>query len=174
MRPAPCGRRRPPSRQAGHLGPHGDAQGASPRLHHVEPVHHLGLPTDEATTIARTAKALLTELEPRGGVRLLGVGVSGLADWVQDDLFSFADEQDEEEEPKPEPELPQFFPRGWAPGMDVEHPEHGLRLGVGLGTHRGDGPLRDCGERPRAGAELPDRRPRPATPHLARAGRRAD
>ena len=46
---------------------------------------------------------------------------SGLADWVQDDLFGV--------EPEPEPEevveLPEGPRRTWAPGMDVVHTEHG-------------------------------------------------
>lgn len=47
----------------------------------------LGAPTDDAGTLARSARSLLTDLDTSGGVRLLGVGVSGLADWVQDDLL---------------------------------------------------------------------------------------
>lgn len=85
----------------------------------------LASPTDEAATIARTAKALLADMETSGGVRLLGVGVSGLADWVQDDLFSLTEMDAEESPAQVEPELPRRFPSGWAPGMDVEHPEHG-------------------------------------------------
>ncbi len=80
-------------------------------------------PTDNAATIARAARALLDDLDTAGGVRLLGVGVSGLADWVQDDLFS-SQEGIEEDEPD-EPDLPTFAPRGWTPGMDVAHDEHG-------------------------------------------------
>lgn len=49
--------------------------------------HTLPGPTDDARTIARIAKRLLGDVETVGGVRLLGVGVSGLADWVQGDLF---------------------------------------------------------------------------------------
>ncbi|WP_110205921.1 DNA polymerase IV [Nocardioides daejeonensis] len=82
----------------------------------------LASPTDDAGLIARTARSLLADLETSGGVRLLGVGVSGLADWVQDDLFSLTDEP---EDPEPEPELPTPLRRGWAPGMDVAHPEYG-------------------------------------------------
>lgn len=44
-------------------------------------------PTDSPATVARLARALLADLDTSGGVRLLGVGVSGLADWIQDDLF---------------------------------------------------------------------------------------
>jgi DNA polymerase-4 len=81
-------------------------------------------PTDNATTIARLARGLLTELDTSGGVRLLGVGVSGLADWIQEDLFG-------EDEPEPvvageeEPVLPERQRQTWAPGMDVIHTEMG-------------------------------------------------
>lgn len=56
----------------------------------------LPAPVDDAGPIARVARTLLDELnrdhDLRGGVRLLGVGVAGLADWVQDDLFSILDD----------------------------------------------------------------------------------
>jgi DNA polymerase IV len=81
-------------------------------------------PVDDAATVARLARSLLTELDTSGGVRLLGVGVSGLADWIQDDLFG-----DEEAEPEAEPLTDQPLPGpprpAWAPGMDVVHEEMG-------------------------------------------------
>jgi DNA polymerase IV len=83
----------------------------------------LASPTDSAATIARLARGLLTDLDTSGGVRLLGVGVSGLADWVQEDLFGETAEEDEEL--LPEVEVPHHSRRTWAPGMDVEHAEHG-------------------------------------------------
>jgi DNA polymerase IV len=83
----------------------------------------LGSPTDAAATIARLARSLLTDLDTSGGVRLLGVGVSGLADWVQEDLFG--ESTDEEEPELPEVEVPHHSRRTWAPGMDVEHDELG-------------------------------------------------
>lgn len=83
----------------------------------------LGSPTDSAATVARLARALLADLDTSGGVRLLGVGVSGLADWVQEDLFGETVEEDEE--PVPEVEVPHHSRRTWSPGMDVEHTEHG-------------------------------------------------
>jgi DNA polymerase IV len=78
-------------------------------------------PTDSAAVIGRLARSLLTDLDTSGGVRLLGVGVSGLADWVQDDLFGTT----VEEEVPEVPEEPVTTRRRWWPGMDVEHAEMG-------------------------------------------------
>lgn len=84
-------------------------------------------PTDDARTVARVARNLLTELDTSGGVRLLGVGVSGLADWIQDDLF--ADSEDIAEEildDETETALASLTRRQfWLPGLDVVHDEHG-------------------------------------------------
>jgi DNA polymerase-4 len=88
----------------------------------------LAAPTDEARTVSRMARQLMAELDTTGGVRLLGVGVSGLADWVQDDLFELfgPDESESEELTVDEAALTAGMRRrGWAPGMDVVHPEHG-------------------------------------------------
>jgi DNA polymerase-4 len=84
----------------------------------------LDAPTDSGTTIGRLARGLLAELDTTGGVRLLGVGVSGLADWIQDDLFGETRaEDDEETAPADLPDLPDV--RTWVPGMDVVHEELG-------------------------------------------------
>ncbi|WP_408899629.1 DNA polymerase IV [Nocardioides sp. R1-1] len=89
----------------------------------------LPAPTDEPATIARLARTLLEDLDTSGGVRLLGVGVSGLADWIQEDLFGTGEEPDDGvgTEPEPEPDQAGARWRGetWAPGMDVVHAEHG-------------------------------------------------
>lgn len=80
-------------------------------------------PTDSAGTVARLARTLLADLDTTGGVRLLGVGVSGLADWVQEDLFG--ETTDAQEAEVPDIEVPHHSRRTWAPGMDVVHAEHG-------------------------------------------------
>jgi DNA polymerase-4 len=81
-------------------------------------------PTDSRTTVARLARGLLADLDTSGGVRLLGVGVSGLADWIQEDLFG--ETQDEEPDVLPEAEVTRARDRpGWSPGMDVVHDEMG-------------------------------------------------
>jgi len=79
-------------------------------------------PTDQAATIARLARSLLADLDTSAGVRLLGVGVSGLADWVQEDLFG---ETEAEEERPAAPEVPLRSRPTWHAGMDVVHAELG-------------------------------------------------
>jgi DNA polymerase-4 len=82
----------------------------------------LDAPTDAAPTIARLARRLLGELDTTGGVRLLGVGVSGLADWIQDDLFG----DDVHDDEAPVADLPDpAQARTWVPGLDVVHDELG-------------------------------------------------
>lgn len=83
-------------------------------------------PTDDTRTVARVARTLLSELDTSGGVRLLGVGVSALADWIQEDLFSDTDEApvdvvDEETEST----LASMRRQLWLPGLDVVHRTHG-------------------------------------------------
>jgi DNA polymerase-4 len=83
----------------------------------------LNAPTDAGPTIARLARGLLGELDVSGGVRLLGVGVSGLADWIQDDLFGEEHPEPDDEPVEALPDLPVL--RTWVPGMDVVHEELG-------------------------------------------------
>ncbi|MFL6157371.1 MAG: DNA polymerase IV [Marmoricola sp.] len=84
-------------------------------------------PTDDARTISRVARTLLAELDTSGGVRLLGVGVSALTDWIQDDLFT--DAEDVDQEPVDDESAVVLARIGvrkyWLPGMDVVHEEHG-------------------------------------------------
>jgi DNA polymerase-4 len=88
----------------------------------------LPAPTDGASTIGRLARALLAELvasgATAGGVRLLGVGVSGLADWIQEDLFGESTTAEEVPDGR-EPEMPLRRRPTWAPGMDVLHEDLG-------------------------------------------------
>ena len=84
----------------------------------------LPAPTDDGRVVSRLARTLIDEVDTSGGVRLLGVGVSGLADWIQDDLF--ADEEPDAEEAV-EAVLPELAATRttYAPGMDVVHEAHG-------------------------------------------------
>ena len=93
----------------------------------------LPAPTDDVRVVSRLASQLFAEIDTSAGIRLLGVGVSGLADWVQEDLFTSAD-------PSPVPAAAAFdeqvhVPRQWVPGMDVVHADHGPGWvwGSGLG-----------------------------------------
>jgi DNA polymerase-4 len=96
----------------------------------------LAAPTDSTRVVARTARSLLAEVDTSGGVRLLGVGVSGLADWIQEDLFEQG-EPEPEPEPVPDPQLERITRgRRWAPGMDVVHAEHGRGWVWGSGVGR--------------------------------------
>ena len=85
----------------------------------------LSAPTDATATIARTARSLLTDLDTSGGVRLLGVGVSGLADWIQDDLFGESTEPEDTEPDEPVVEPPSIRRSTWPAGADVVHDDLG-------------------------------------------------
>ena len=89
-------------------------------------------PTDSAATIARLARALLADLDTSGGVRLLGVGVSGLADWIQEDLFG--DDRRRRRGPTSRPAPGGAEPTGaarWAPGHGRRARRDGPRAGSG-------------------------------------------
>ncbi|MGI9085988.1 MAG: DNA polymerase IV [Aeromicrobium sp.] len=94
----------------------------------------LRAPTDSTRLLAETARGLFDGVDLAGGLRLLGVGVSGLADWVQGDLFT--DPEDDAEADVSESELrPRQRSVRWYPGQDVHHVEHGdgWVWGAGLG-----------------------------------------
>jgi DNA polymerase-4 len=110
-------------------------------------------PTDSPRVIVETAHRLLAAVDLRGGLRLIGVGVSGLTDWVQDDLFDAADEPAPLDQPvlgSPDDDPPD--PVTFRAGMDVHHVEHGdgWVWGAGLGRvtvrfetrHTPPGPVR--------------------------------
>ncbi len=98
-------------------------------------------PTDDPGVVREAAARLLESVDTTGGVRLLGVGVSGLADYTQEDLFAqAAGEQAESEVEEPSPgeaaEVPSApVERRWPAGHDVRHAEygHGWAQGSGLG-----------------------------------------
>jgi DNA polymerase-4 len=115
----------------------------------------LPAPTDDQRVVARLARALLAEVDTTGGVRLLGVGVSGLADWIQEDLFGDreADTARTTEDSLGDRLVEQVSRvRMWAPGSDVVHATlgPGWVWGSGLGrvtvrfetAETGPGPVR--------------------------------
>jgi DNA polymerase-4 len=119
--------------------------------------------TDRADVVASVAQSLLAGVDVTNGVRLLGVGVAGLTDVLQEDLF--AEDTTALAEPDapagaasvPSPvEEPEPARRpGWTPGADVEHDEHGPGWVWGSGLGRvtvrfetrtsGPGPVRTFG-----------------------------
>jgi len=114
-------------------------------------------PTDDPAVVREAAARLLEAVDTTGGVRLLGVGVSGLADYTQEDLFAQARAQAQAQaqghaqaasgapsahehsagELPEEPAVEQLPPaeRRWPAGHDVQHAEygHGWVQGSGLG-----------------------------------------
>jgi DNA polymerase-4 len=92
-------------------------------------------PTDNARILATMARNLLAGEDISNGLRLIGVGVSGLADWVQDDLFADAEDDAESIEDEEPAEDVAARPARWYPGMDVHHSAHGdgWVWGSGLG-----------------------------------------
>ncbi|MFJ4931169.1 DNA polymerase IV [Streptomyces sp. NPDC088736] len=106
-------------------------------------------PTDDPAVVREAAGRLLDAVDTTGGVRLLGVGVSGLADYTQEDLFAQAQAQAREaveetaalEHPavetgeEPAAEQVTTAERRWPAGHDVRHAEygHGWVQGSGLG-----------------------------------------
>ncbi len=146
-------------------------------------------PTDDPAVVREAAARLLDSVDTTGGVRLLGVGVSGLADYTQEDLFAQAAGARAEtaaEEPADEAAQEPSEPaeRHWPAGHDVRHAEygHGWVQGSGLGRvtvrfetpHSAPGRVRTLlgrGGRP-ARDELPPRASRPSSLVVVAAGRR--
>ncbi|GAA3369018.1 DNA polymerase IV [Streptomyces sannanensis] len=104
-------------------------------------------PTDDPAVVREAAGRLLDGVDTTGGVRLLGVGVSGLADFTQEDLFAQAAGEREaaeapaaEEEPAvgepADEEPPALADRRWPAGHDVWHAEHGPGWVQGSGVGR--------------------------------------
>ena len=105
--------------------------------------------TDRAEVIAGVADSLLRAVDVTEGIRLLGVGVAGLTDVLQEDLFSGEPGEDAdltdgdvttdagagagaEDEPGPEPRRRPAF----VPGADVRHARHGAGWVWGAGVGR--------------------------------------
>ncbi|MFE6668861.1 DNA polymerase IV [Streptomyces sp. NPDC057697] len=114
-------------------------------------------PTDDPTVVREAAARLLEAVDTTGGVRLLGVGVTGLADYTQEDLFAQAAGERasaaetaeeapaagaEESRPPDDPEVPApetaetLAARRWPAGHDVRHDVHGHGWVQGSGVGR--------------------------------------
>ncbi|MFK4101683.1 DNA polymerase IV [Streptomyces sp. NPDC019531] len=98
-------------------------------------------PTDDPAVVREAALRLLDGVDSTGGVRLLGVGVSGLADFTQEDLFAQAMGEgldhavQEEADDAGVDEREVAVERRWVTGHDVRHAEygHGWVQGSGVG-----------------------------------------
>ncbi|MFF4316592.1 DNA polymerase IV [Streptomyces sp. 900105755] len=100
-------------------------------------------PTDDPAVVREAAARLLDSVDTTGGVRLLGVGVTGLADYTQEDLFAqaaagaegAAGSSAEEDVAEPVTEQEAVTERRWPAGHDVRHAQygHGWVQGSGLG-----------------------------------------
>lgn len=109
-------------------------------------------PTDDLGVVREAAGRLLEGVDTTAGVRLLGVGVTGLADYTQEDLFAQAaseaaaaaeaaaaelhQAEAEGEGPDEVPEAAEARPRRWLPGLDVRHAEYGAGWIQGSGVGR--------------------------------------
>jgi DNA polymerase-4 len=108
-------------------------------------------PTDDPGVVREAAGRLLEAVDTTGGVRLLGVGVSGLADYTQEDLFAQAEAAEGAvaaggegnaapvaagAAAAPEPEAVVAVERRWAPGHDVRHAVYGAGWVQGSGVGR--------------------------------------
>ncbi|MET9963358.1 DNA polymerase IV [Streptomyces sp. NPDC006326] len=120
-------------------------------------------PTDDPAVVREAAGRLLEGVDTTGGVRLLGVGVSGLADYTQEDLFAQSlaagpepgtagsgapdaaaepggaggpEGDGEAAEPAVEPGVEPVRQRHWAAGSDVRHAVHGPGWVQGSGVGR--------------------------------------
>ncbi|MGW7052357.1 DNA polymerase IV [Streptomyces sp. NPDC054887] len=110
-------------------------------------------PTDDPAVVREAAGRLLESVDTTGGVRLLGVGVTGLADFTQEDLFaqaagesaqSAAEAGGAAREPAetardegPAAPLVEEPPRRrWLAGQDVRHTEYGAGWVQGSGVGR--------------------------------------
>jgi DNA polymerase-4 len=106
-------------------------------------------PTDDPRQIAATARRLLAEAGTGGGLRLLGVGVSGLSVYAQGDLFAeevdaVEAEQVDDAAAEQVAAAPPTAERRWWPGQDIRHDEFGpgwvWGRGLGRVTVRFEGP----------------------------------
>ncbi|MFP8942531.1 DNA polymerase IV [Streptomyces fenghuangensis] len=107
-------------------------------------------PTDDPAVVREAAARLVEGVDTTAGVRLLGVGVSGLADFTQEDLFAQAGTRaagllGADRPPSPAPPAAADGPaagretqevRHWLPGLDIRHARYGPGWVQGSGLGR--------------------------------------
>ncbi|MEU7021839.1 DNA polymerase IV [Streptomyces sp. NPDC046203] len=128
-------------------------------------------PTDDPVVVREAAARLLDLVDTTGGVRLLGVGVSGLADYTQEDLFAQAEARAEAQAGAlagvPAGARAEARAEAQAEAQaEAAHAGARAGAGVGAGTEPGtETPAEaDAGARPseEPAAALPEAAPRPA------------
>jgi DNA polymerase-4 len=130
--------------------------------------------TDRVDVVSRVAGDLLDGLDTSHGVRLLGVGVSGLVQVAQEPLFDLEVSRTGRVVEEAEAPLTRR-PAGWLPGSDVVHARHGPGWVWGSGLGRvtvrfetaatGPGPVRTFGtDDPDLALPEPDEGPEPDQP----------
>jgi DNA polymerase-4 len=133
----------------------------------------LPAPTDDPRAVMRLARQLLTDIDVSGGLRLVGVGVSGLADWTQDDLFgefiaaSATDDATTQADGGQTAGLAPEQPPAWIAGRDVHHPSfgHGWVQGSGAGWVTVRFETRETPPGPVRSFRVDDAELRPAAPY---------
>ncbi|GIM89880.1 DNA polymerase IV [Paractinoplanes toevensis] len=99
-------------------------------------------PTDDPRLVAQFARRLLAEVDTSAGIRLLGVGATTLAGFVQDDLFGSMIDSPPADDPPVSPAAvatagpPEAPPTAWRPGQDLRHDHHGAGWVWGSGHGR--------------------------------------
>jgi DNA polymerase IV 1 len=122
----------------------------------VSKARSLGGATDHAEVIGRVGEELLSEVDVRDGVRLLGIGVSNFTRAAQERLFEDETPDAGRTETEIEVDTSGVRGRGFFPGADVIHDTlgRGWVWGSGLGRvtirfetrHTGPGPVRTFAE----------------------------
>lgn len=101
-------------------------------------------PTDDPVVVREAAARLLEAVDTTGGVRLLGVGVTGLADFTQEDLFAQAADAREAEDARQAADARKAAEaeRSGDDGPDAEEPQAPDQAGApapdGPGTGSGE------------------------------------
>jgi DNA polymerase IV len=95
--------------------------------------------TDRVQVISDVAQSLLSGVDTAGGVRLVGVGVAGLTDVLQEDLFgaegTVADQSVDNADVEDLQVTDRRAPR-WITGADIHHDDHGRGWVWGSGVGR--------------------------------------
>ncbi|MGW6459260.1 DNA polymerase IV [Streptomyces sp. NPDC055078] len=102
-------------------------------------------PTDDPAVVREAAGRLLESVDTTGGVRLLGVGVSGLADYTQEDLFAQAAAGQQAVSSSPDGPPLDGSPAGASPSEGGSPGSPGPPGRPGVGPSSGGEPSRQAG-----------------------------